>query len=48
MYGGSQQTNTDEVTVTTSGTVGPFAVTSQNATGTAWNVPAILKPLLGM
>jgi subtilisin-like proprotein convertase family protein len=31
-----QQTNTDEVLVTTSGTIGPFAVTSQNTT-TAWN-----------
>jgi subtilisin-like proprotein convertase family protein len=31
------QTNTDETTITTSGTIGPFAVTSQNVTGTAWN-----------
>ena len=33
-----QQTNTDELLITTSGTVGPFEVTSQNTTGTAWNV----------
>jgi subtilisin-like proprotein convertase family protein len=32
-----QQTNTDEVLVTTSGTVGPFAFTSQNTTS-AWNL----------
>ena len=31
-----QQTATDEAIVTTSGTVGPFTVTSQNTTGIAW------------
>lgn len=31
------QTNTDETTITTSGTAGPFTVTSQNVTGIAWN-----------
>ena len=33
---GGAQTNTDETTITTSGTVGPFSVTSQNTTGIAW------------
>jgi subtilisin-like proprotein convertase family protein len=30
------QTNTDETTITTSGTAGPFAVTSQSSLGIAW------------
>jgi subtilisin-like proprotein convertase family protein len=34
--GGNQQTNTTSITVTTSATVGPFAVTSQNTLGEAW------------
>jgi len=33
-----QQTNTDEVLVTTSPTIGPFAVTAPNAMGTTWNL----------
>lgn len=34
--GGNQQTNTTSITVTTSSTVGPFAVTSQSTLGEAW------------
>jgi len=31
------QTNTDETIITTSATIGPFAITSQNTGGIAWN-----------
>jgi subtilisin-like proprotein convertase family protein len=33
-----QQTNTDETTIITSATVGPFNITSQNTAGIAWQV----------
>jgi Metallo-peptidase family M12B Reprolysin-like/Secretion system C-terminal sorting domain len=33
---GAYQTNTDGMVITTSGTVGPFDVTSQNAAGVSW------------
>lgn len=35
-YPGGGQTNTDAMVVTVSGTAGPFAITSQNATGISW------------